>query len=167
MQNVEIIAEVAKMSVNDNIHYYIIGGGASRNRIASLVEGLSNVTLLPMQPSEFAESIYAQADVNVIPLSKGGIKTALPSKTATVLRTDSYAVFCIDKASKFEDAVKISDNVRVAYNDDANSLYQVIKSLEPLKSIRPDDNGKIMELFSVKNAYKYVDIFEEATAKTK
>ena len=162
MQNVEIIVEAAKLSVNDAIHYYIIGGGANRNRISNLVNGMSNVTLLPMQPSNFAESIYAQADVNLIPLAKGGIKTALPSKTATVLRTDSFAVFCIDKDSKFENTVKISDNVRVAYNDDANSLYQVVKELASRKLNKTDDNDKLMELFSVRNAYKYVDVFEKA-----
>jgi len=83
------------------------------------------------------------------------------------LRTDSFAVFCIDKDSKFENTVKISDNVRVAYNDDANSLYQVVKELASRKLNKTDDNDKLMELFSVRNAYKYVDVFEKAVGVMK
>ena len=162
MQNVEVIANAAKLSVDDPIHYYIIGGGANRNRIEALVADLENVTLLPMQPAELAESIYAQADINVIPLAKGGIKTALPSKTATVLRTNTFAVFCIDKNSEFEKTVKNSGNVRVAYNEDAESLYKTIKSLVGQKPETSEENDKIAQLFSAKNAYKYVDVFETA-----
>lgn len=161
MQNVEIVAKTARLSQNDAIHYYIIGGGANKKNVESLVEGLHNVTILPMQESKYAESIYAQADINVIPLAKGGIKTALPSKTATILRTNTFAVFCIDKGSKFEETIKNAGNVRVAYNDDAESLYETIKSLKSKKVDSADvEKEKLFSLFSTKNAGSYVDIME-------
>lgn len=163
MQNVELVAKTAKLSEEDStVHYYIIGDGASKKRVASMVEGLPNVTLLPMQPAVYAESIYAQADINVIPLAKGGIKTALPSKTATVLRTDTNVVFCIDAGFEFEQMVKAGGRVHVADNVDPASLYSVICDLRDGKSPQADAQLDLMGRFSKKNAQRYVEIMESA-----
>jgi colanic acid biosynthesis glycosyl transferase WcaI len=162
MQNVEFIAKAALLSAEDtSVHYYIIGDGANKARVAAMVEGLTNVTVMPMQPAIYAESIYAQADINVIPLAKGGIKTALPSKTATILRTDTHAVFCIDSGSKFEELVKGSKRIHVANNTDPESLYRVICKLREKKSDSENDHS-LMPLFSNKNSEKYVEIMEKS-----
>ena len=163
MQNVELVAKTAVLSKNDeSIHYYIIGDGANKSAVETMAEGLSNVTILPMQPSVYAESIYAQADVNVIPLAKGGIKTALPSKTATILRTEKYAVFCIDKGSKFEEMLKGNKRIRVADNENPASLYEVICQLRDNQADKEKTNG-LLQFFSTKNADRYVEILESAT----
>ena len=159
MQNVEFIATTAKeYPKDDGIHYYIIGNGANKNNVLSIVDGLDNVTVLDMQASNYAESIYAQADVNVIPLVKGGIKTALPSKTATVLRTNSYVVFCIDKNSEFEEFIKNSKNVYVCDIESPNSLYETLKEIKTKEKAETDD--KLLNAFSKNNSEKYVDILE-------
>ena len=167
MQNVEIVAETAKLFKDDtSIHYYIIGDGANKHKIENIVEGLQNVTILPMQPSIYAESIYAQADINLIPLAKGGIKTALPSKTATVLRTNKPIIFCIDPDSQFEKTISESPNVKVADNSDPASLYMTI--CEVRASSTESDNLTDMDvrsMFSKNNASKYVDIMESASHK--
>lgn len=161
MQNVELIAKTAKLSKNDpTVHYYIIGDGANKPNVEQITEGLSNVTILPMQPSIYAESIYAQADVNVIPLAKGGIKTALPSKTATILRTDTSAVFCIDRGSKFEEMLKNNKQIRVADNSNPELLYQVICELRD--DATDTENGELLQSFSKKNADRYVEIMADA-----
>lgn len=161
MQNVELIAEAAKLSKDDaSVHYYIIGDGANKTRVTSMVEGLDNVTILPMQPSRYAESIYAQADINVIPLAKGGIKTALPSKTATVLRTEKPIIFCIDSGSEFEKMVKDSSNIKIADNSAPQSLLDAVRELRDLDTDACSDRGGIRNTFSKNNANKYVDAME-------
>ncbi len=156
MQNVELIAKTAAVSKADTgIHYYIIGDGANKKRVETLTEGLPNVTLLPMQPSEYAESIYAQADVNLVPLAKGGIKTALPSKTATVLRTDAYAVFCIDPNSRFETLVEAGSRIRVTGNEDPQDLYRVLCELKN-QSVPTTGDTTLPKVFSRENAGRYV-----------
>ena len=164
MQNVEFIAKTAKLSEGDaSIHYYIIGDGANKSGIETMVERMTNVTLLPMQKSVYAESIYAQADINVIPLARGGIKTALPSKTATVMRTDSWVVFCIDGNSKFEDTVKGISRVRVADNSSPEALYRVICELRKENiSINPEEQ-ECVSIFSKRNSVRYVEIIESST----
>ena len=163
MQNVELIANTAKKyEIDKSIHYYIIGEGANRPQVESIVHDLDNVTLLPMQKAIYAESIYAQADANLIPLAKGGIKTALPSKIATILRTGKNAIFCIDKNSKFEEIIKASDNVRISDNNDPASLYEVICSLRDnaCNKRKEEENKEFFSLFSYKNSERYVDIIE-------
>ena len=168
MQNVELIARTAVLSRGDNsIHYYIIGDGANKRKIEDIVDGVENVTVLPMQPSKFAESIYAQADINVIPLARGGINTALPSKTATVLRADSYAVFCIDAKSDFEETVKGFSKIRVVDNSDPQALYQMICELRDNPKQKNVCDASDFSLFSIKNASRYVDILESAAEQKK
>lgn len=161
MQNVEIVAKSAVLTKdNHNIHYYIIGDGANKARIEQMTEGLNNVTILPMQPSKFAESIYAQADVNIIPLSKGGVFTALPSKTATCLRVGKPIVFCIDKNSEFYSLMQNEENIYLCDCDDGNGLADILKNicLEMKNSYVRSE--KVCNLITVENVKKYVEILE-------
>ena len=162
MQNVEIIAKAARLSAEDpDICYYIIGEGANKKAICEMVQGLNNVQLLPMQPSQFAESIYAQADINIIPLSKGGIHTALPSKTATCLRTDVPIIFCIDENSKFYEMSQAYDSVAVASCEDPSSLLEKIYYFKNYSKPFANSNYDFFKkYFSTNNALKYIRILE-------
>lgn len=164
MQNVELVANTARIYETDKtINYYIIGDGANKECIKKIVEGLSNVVLLPMQDAIYAESIYAQADINVIPLVKGGIKTAFPSKTATILRTGKSVIFCIDEGSMFEELAKDIRNIYIASNENPESLYQTICKIrdDKIKNTMPDDVD-ITSFFSIENAKRYVEIIEKS-----
>ena len=80
MQNVDVVVETAKlMQDEENVHFHIFGDGMYKERLQHEAEGLSNISFWPMQPSELAPSIYAMADVNVIPLAPNIYRTALPS----------------------------------------------------------------------------------------
>ena len=121
-----------------------------------MTKGIDNITLLPMQPSRYAESIYAQADVNIIPLMPGGIKTALPSKTATVLRTNRPVVFCIDRNSLFSKKFSQAEGV---YFSDCRlpdtlemEIYSVMEKNNRVCS--REQNSFIFQ----KNASEYIDI---------
>lgn len=86
MQNVDVVVETAKlMQDEEDVHFHIFGDGMYKERLQHEAEGLSNISFWPMQPSELAPSIYAMADVNVIPLAPNIYRTALPSKTATCI----------------------------------------------------------------------------------
>lgn len=104
MQNVDIIIEAAKLMKRDqNVWFHIIGNGVHKNKLEARAKeyGITNISFWPMQPPELAPSVYAAADVNVIPLVKDVYKTALPSKTATCLACQKPIIFAIGKESKF------------------------------------------------------------------
>ncbi|MBR0278043.1 MAG: glycosyltransferase family 4 protein [Clostridia bacterium] len=167
MQGLEIVVRAAKLTENDEkIHYYIIGDGSNKEKIKDMAKGLDNLTLLPMQPSKFSESIYSQADINVIPLSAGGIKTALPSKTATCLRTNKNIVFCIEKDSIFAKEISQYKNVSVCNAQDENELVRIINKI---RLGEKSFNGNysidyVKEIMSYEhNPEKYIDIIENST----
>lgn len=106
MQNVEIIVNAAKkLQDRRDIQFLIIGDGVRREVIKEMAAGMSNITMLPMQPSKLATHIYSAAGVNIIPLVTGGTKTAMPSKTGVVLSCGQPVVFCFDSSERFKHAV--------------------------------------------------------------
>lgn len=162
MQNVEIVAETAiRMKDDSKVHFYIIGDGANKAHIEKMTKGLDNVTLLPMQPSKYAESIYAQADVNIIPLMPGGIRTALPSKTATVIRTDKPVIFCCDCDSEFFSLVQGDKQTIAVGCNNPDEIVQKIKQLMHLDG--SFDESILRTRTSKNNAIKYIEVMSRAT----
>lgn len=162
MQNVEYVAKTAiKMKDNPNVHFYIIGDGTNKAHIEDITRELSNVTMFPMQPSKYAESIYAQADANIIPLMSGGIKTALPSKTPTVLRVNKPIVFCIDASCKFIENFSDLNYIYFADVQKEDSLLNAIMTIIDKNSrqiISFDPVSSIYSSFSSENSYKYISV---------
>lgn len=67
---------------------------------------LNNVTFVGMQPPEEVADLYAAADVNVIPLQKGLIYAALPSKTADCLIAGKPIITCVDNGTAVEKIIR-------------------------------------------------------------
>ena len=104
MQNVELILETAALMKDDaDISFYIVGGGVNEVQLKAFAKekDLNNVTFVGMQPPEEVADLYAAADVNVIPLQKGLIYAALPSKTADCLIAGKPIITCVDDEAKF------------------------------------------------------------------
>ena len=76
-----------------------------------------------------APSIYASADVNVIPLVKDVYKTALPSKTATCFACGRPIIFCIGNESRFVRYAKSNTNCFSVDSGDFTELKNAILSV--------------------------------------
>lgn len=129
MQNVELVVNAAKLLKDKaNIHFLIIGDGVKKDEIAEFIikENMKNVTLLSMQPSEMATSIYSMANVNIIPLVKGGVKTALPSKTGVCLSCGRPVLLCMEKNSKISNLIEQTNSGVAVEPDDCKMLAQTI-----------------------------------------
>lgn len=104
MQNVELVLKAAAL-IKDvpDITFYIVGGGVNEVKLKTYAKEkeLSNVMFVQMQPPEEVADLYAAADINVIPLQKGLIYAALPSKTADCLIAGKPIITCVDEDSKF------------------------------------------------------------------
>lgn len=127
MQNVEIVVNAAKiLQDREDIHFLIVGDGAKKEIIKKAIDDLSNVTMLPMQPSEVAIHVYSAAGVNIIPLVSGGTKTAMPSKTGIVLSCGKPVVFCFDSSNEFINIVSENKAGMVVHPDRPNELASAI-----------------------------------------
>lgn len=109
MQNVELILETAALMKDDqDVSFYIVGGGVNEEQLKTFVKEkeLNNVTFVGMQPPEEVADLYAAADVNVIPLQKGLIYAALPSKTADCLIAGKPIITCVDNGTAVEKIIR-------------------------------------------------------------
>ena len=162
MQNVQLIIHAAKiLSHKKDICFLIIGDGVLKQEIEQLSNGMDNISILPYQPSDLATSIYSMADVNIIPLVKGGIKTALPSKTGIILSCGKPVVVCFDADSLFAAKIDSIENGYKVSPDDPNELADAI--LDIYKKRYSNKNYALFnELFNKKeNVQKYVNIMKE------
>lgn len=131
MQNVDVVVETAKlMQDEEDVHFHIFGDGMYKERLQHEAEGLSNISFWPMQPSELAPSIYAMADVNVIPLAPNIYRTALPSKTATCIACGKPIVFCIGRESKLLNILEQNGLCAFVPSDDAKCLAESVLNLK-------------------------------------
>lgn len=159
MQNVDVVVETAKlMQDEEDIHFHIFGDGMYKDRLQHKAEGLSNISFWPMQPSELAPSIYAMADVNVIPLATNIYRTALPSKTATCIACQKPIIFCIGKESKFGKWMSNEAGFYVLGSCDAEKLVDAIRKVEKNRIVIND--GKLYKkTFSrTANSKRYAEL---------
>lgn len=109
MQNVELVLKAAALMKDDaDVSFYIVGGGVNEEQLKTFAKEneLNNVTFVGMQPPEEVADLYAAADVNVIPLQKGLIYAALPSKTADCLIAGKPIITCVDNGTAVEKIIR-------------------------------------------------------------
>lgn len=157
MQNVDVVVETAKlMQDEENVHFHIFGDGMYKERLQHEAEGLSNISFWPMQPSELAPSIYAMADVNVIPLAPNIYRTALPSKTATCIACGKPIVFCIGRESKLLNILEQNGLCAFVPSDDAKCLAESVLNLKKSLKDRTFLDEKFHQYFErEKNSNEY------------
>ena len=157
MQNVDVVVETAKlMQDEEGVHFHIFGDGMYKERLQHEAEGLSNISFWPMQPSELAPSIYAMADVNVIPLAPNIYRTALPSKTATCIACGKPIVFCIGRESKLLNILEQNGLCAFVPSDDAKCLAESVLNLKKSLKDRTFLDEKFHQYFErEKNSNEY------------
>lgn len=163
MQNLELVVEAARLlHEKQDIHFLLIGDGARREVIEERVKtyGLSNVTMLPMQPSELATHIYSAAGVNLIPLVKNGTRSALPSKTGVVLSCGKPAIFTFGDSSGFGRMLERTGAGRSTDPDDPQALASAIVDQADCKRFDPQPvYGVFRECFTRgKSIARYVNV---------
>ena len=116
------------MKDDADISFYIVGGGVNEVQLKTFAKEkeLNNVTFVGMQPPEEVTDFYAAADANVIPLQKGLIYAALPSKTADCLIAGKPIITCVDEESIFSKTVNDSGYQNVAPTSE-QSLKEAIQ----------------------------------------
>jgi colanic acid biosynthesis glycosyl transferase WcaI len=85
-QGLEILPALAQAVSDDpNIHFLFCGDGAFRPRLVEMVEGLTNVTLLPLQPLESLNELLNCADIHLLPQRGDAADLVMPSKLTGML----------------------------------------------------------------------------------
>ena len=100
MQNIDTILDAAKILIKKEIdvQIVIIGDGACKDRIDARIdtENITNIIRLPMQPLEKVSMVYSMGEVGLVSLKPGVAKTALPSKTWSIMSAARPVICEID-----------------------------------------------------------------------
>lgn len=129
-QSFDTLLDVAhRMSGEKGIRFVIVGDGVRRKYVEEMVSasGLSNVMLLPYQPSSVVPYLYASADIGLVPLMAGTAKTTLPSKLYTIMASGRAVLAAVDADSDIVQVVKEADAGLTAAPDNADSLEGAIR----------------------------------------
>ncbi|MCC6837834.1 MAG: glycosyltransferase family 4 protein [Bacteroidia bacterium] len=101
--DIESIVMVAELLKSDTrIHFVLIGDGAKRAKIESMVrdKSLANVLMLPYQDKEMLPYSLTSADIGVVTLSQGAESISVPSKTYYTLAAGSAVLALASKESE-------------------------------------------------------------------
>lgn len=163
LQNVEVIVEAAKLLQHDKgIQILIVGEGVRREAIEQkIIEyGLENLKVFHIQSPDMALHIYSMAGVNIIPLVEGGIKTAMPSKTAICLSCCKPIIACVGKDSKFAKLITDECIGMVKESNDFASLADAISFYRNRNITSKKDiiNFYMQHFIRSENVEKYVRI---------
>ena len=163
MQNVELVLDTAALMKDDaDVSFYIVGDGVNEEQLKAFAreKGLGNVRFVGMQPPEEVADLYAAADVNVIPLQKGLVYAALPSKTADCLIARKPIITCVDAESKFAELMR-----QLGFeNSDPQKAEELQKIITQTKKIveSNESNHSWRQIFSQrKNTLRYCLMIEK------
>ncbi|MEG9432075.1 glycosyltransferase WbuB [Terriglobus sp. ADX1] len=85
-QGLELLPKAAAALRDDaSIHFLLCGEGAFRAQLEEMVQGLPNVTLLPLQPLESLNELLNCADVHLLPQRADAADLVMPSKLTGML----------------------------------------------------------------------------------
>ncbi len=101
-QGLEVILDAAESLRSETaIEFLIVGAGGRRDELAAAAgtRHIDNVRFLPLQPEEDVPSLYASADVALIPLRKGIAENSVPSKTYTIMAAGRPYIAGVDEGS--------------------------------------------------------------------
>ena len=109
LQNVETIIKAAEyLRLRDDIRFIIIGDGVLKEKIKEHIaqSKLNNIHMFPMQPLEKVSFVYSLGDVGLVSLKPGVSKSAMPSKTWSIMSAGRPVICEIDSYSELNEIVK-------------------------------------------------------------
>jgi len=142
LQNIETIVKTAEyLKHRKDIMFIIIGDGVLKQKIQDSIENksLKNIRLFSMQPLERVPYVYSLGDVGLVSLKEGVSKSALPSKTWSIMSAGRPVICEIDANSELNDilienrcgiCIEPGDYVSMAkaimkFLDSPNLLYEM------------------------------------------
>ena len=128
-QNAEIVLKAAKnLSNYSDIQFVVFGGGVGYDSAVEYVKtnNLINVIINPLLPQERVNEVYSLGNVAVITCKAGSGKSAMPSKTWSIMACNTPIIASYDEDSELAEIIKTSGGGYVAKPSDASALEEAI-----------------------------------------
>lgn len=170
----QMIIQVADLLKEEtDIVFQIIGDGNTKEQFVKEASemGLSNIVFYPLQPLETVPDVYSACSICLIPLKKGVIGTAFPSKSALLMACRRVVLNSVEENSDYfrmfnENSIGLSVS-----NSHPEKVAKAIKYLyeHPQETNEMANNAKDYgeKFFSRKvNTVKFIDLFRELHARS-
>lgn len=169
----EMIIQVATLLKNEtNIIFQIIGNGNTKDNFVkeATEKGLTNIMFYPLQPLEIVPDVYSACSVCLIPLKRGVVYTAFPSKSALLMACRRVVINSVEDDS---DYYKMFNNNKIGISVSSSSpekLAEAIKYLynNPRKINKIANNAKNYgenHFSRTVNTIKFIDLFKQIYSK--
>ena len=127
-QGLEILpALVRNFDSDTRLHFLFCGDGAFRPQLEMLLNGLPNVTLLPLQPAELLNQLLNAADIHLLPQRAGAADLVMPSKLTGMLASGKPVIATVPEGTQVAQVVERCGVVVAPGDEDA--LYSAIRRL--------------------------------------
>lgn len=168
----KMIIQVASLLRDEtNIIFQIIGDGNTKTQFVNETteNRLKNIVFYPLQPLDIVPDVYSACSVCLIPLKKGVVYTAFPSKSALLMACRRVVLNSVEEDS---DYYKIFNNNDIGVSVSNSSPDKVAASIKYLytnpqriNEMAKNAKGYGEKYFSrTVNTIKFIDLFREIDA---
>lgn len=132
VQDWDTIFEAASKleSIDNTIHFLLVGGGAEYDRLFSLSKKLSNVHVWPYQNRELVPLINNRCDLHIISMNQASNMDGLPSKIYTILACGKPILAGASDDSPIAGVLKMSGNSVVVPMGNSDEFIKAIKGIK-------------------------------------
>lgn len=126
-QNIEIILKAAQsLSGYSDIRFVIFGGGQHENYYKEMVKDMQllNIYIFPLQPYSLASNVYSLGDVSLVSCKKGLGKSAMPSKTWSIMSAETAVIANFDEGTDLQHIIE----------DNNVGIFTIAEDVEGLKN---------------------------------
>jgi glycosyltransferase involved in cell wall biosynthesis len=169
-QDLDILLESAKITQTQapEIQYIVVGNGACESEFKTKMakEGIGNVEVFPLQPEEYAASVYSLGDVGLVTLKEGMQGNSMPSKIWSMMSA-SQPVICTaaENTQLFEIISGMKAGVVIRPGDHQELAVQIISLYHDRNKLRTlGTNGRTyaeMNLTREKATKRYFALIKE------
>ena len=134
-QGLELLPVLAQWFAPDpRVHFIFCGDGALRPQLEHAVSGLSNVTMLPLQPASSLNDLLNAADVHLLPQRADAADLVMPSKLTGMLASGRPVIATAAKGTQVATAIE-GCGIAVEPGDTAG-VIQAVSTLIGSASLR-------------------------------
>jgi glycosyltransferase involved in cell wall biosynthesis len=164
VQGADVVLDAAHLlSDNDDICFAVFGGGSRFADAKEKAKDMKNVFVHNLLPLDRVSEVYSMGDVSLITCKKGAGKSALPSKTWSIMACNTPIIAAFDTQSDLADILRDSGAGFCVEPENAVALADAILNAKQNGILAPTAREFVYEHASKeKCTAKYVETIEAA-----
>lgn len=137
-QGIEVLVRAASLlSDEEGLHFVIMGSGVCLESCKKLAEDLhlANITFAPMQDASRVSEVYSLGDASLVSCKSGFGECGMPSKTCSIMATETPVIASFDLDSELASIVESNDVGVVVPAGDSRKLADAILELKSNRTL--------------------------------